>query len=135
MPACHWDPFALARFAVIQAAISTCSVSALKASWRGKPRAQPSLTGLTCFLLLGQSLGLPSEVVQGPQPFPVPPVSSPYSNPKDLGEELSRGGAQRSEERSSYSQMQTATLICEGRVLGQQHCGVAPVASLSHHTA
>ena len=43
---------------------------------------------VTCFLLLGQSLHLPPDVVQCPQPFLVPAVSSPYSNPEDLGEEL-----------------------------------------------
>lgn len=43
---------------------------------------------LTCFLLLGQSLHLLPDIVQRPQPFPVPLVSSPDSNPKDPGEEL-----------------------------------------------
>ena len=45
-----------------------------------------ALRGLTCSLLLGQSLGLLSEVVQRPQPLPVPPVSGPYPDPKDLSE-------------------------------------------------
>lgn len=37
----------------------------------------PALRGLTCSLLLGQSLGLLSEVVQRPQPLLVPLVSGP----------------------------------------------------------
>lgn len=41
-----------------------------------------------CFLLLGQSLGLLSEVVQRPQPLLVPLIGSPYPDPEDLGEEL-----------------------------------------------
>lgn len=43
---------------------------------------------LTCFLLLGQSMHLLPDIVQCPQPFLVPLVSSPDSNPKDPGEEL-----------------------------------------------
>lgn len=43
---------------------------------------------LTCFLLPGQSLHLLPDIVQRPQPFPVPLVSSPDSNPKNPGEEL-----------------------------------------------
>lgn len=54
---------------------------------------QPSLK-VTCFLLLGQSLHLLLDIIQRPQPFPVPPVSSLYSDPEDLGEELLGGRAQ-----------------------------------------
>lgn len=53
-----------------------------------EPRVLSFLTGLTCFLLLGQPLGLLLEAVEGPQPFSVPPVSSLYPNPEDPGEKL-----------------------------------------------
>ena len=51
----------------------------------------PSFLRLTCFLLLGQPLGLLLEAVQGPQPFLVPPVSSLYPNAEDPREKLFGG--------------------------------------------
>lgn len=53
-----------------------------------EPRALSFLRWLTCFLLLGQPLRLLLEAVEGPQPFPVPPVSSLYPDPEDPGEKL-----------------------------------------------
>lgn len=92
--------FMLTLLPATQAAMSTCHASELRVLWCGRlsgpgalgePRAPPSLRKLTCFLLLGQSLGLLSEVIQRPEPFSVPLVSSPYPDPKDLSEELFRG--------------------------------------------
>lgn len=48
---------------------------------------------VTCFLLLCQPLHLCPDIVQRPQSFPVPLVSSPHSDPEDLGEELLEGKA------------------------------------------
>lgn len=65
----------------------------------GGPGPRPSQR-LTCSLLLGQPLGLLVEAVQGPQPIPVPPVSSLDPNPEDPSEKLFGGRAQHGQERS-----------------------------------
>lgn len=81
------DLHALTPHPTVQEAPSMRRGLVLRAPGAGSPGSCPSQR-LTCSLLLGQPLELFVEAVQGPQPVPVPAVSSLYPNPEDPGEKL-----------------------------------------------
>lgn len=89
-----WEQLTAAQVHLLTCQDSTLRLGDLKCgsgtAWQSQ-LSTAATSGFTCFLLLGQSMHLLPDIVQCPQPFPVPLVSSPDSNPKDPREELLGG--------------------------------------------